>query len=355
MTQHKETETVLNKARPTLSDSVQEKMWQGIVSKLPMAQPIPSPYQVSLFSKYTLAPIALFLVVVVGIGSAGTYAAAESSRPGDFLFPVQRAIEDLRITLATDTQAEELRTAFARKRLLEIQSLIDAELLRLGDDATTTEVVVSGNTGTRIDTGIDALLLLTDGLRTVENRDTIFAELKRTVDDITVRNNDDEYRLRIKDDGRRVEVRTDDDDNRFEIRESDDRIRVREKDGQLRIDVKKDDDKDDDEQRIRSSGTTRIIEEAEADVFSNITRVKVELYSGRDVEFETTAKTRAEVVREIAQRTGASTAEADAVLELKVKDSTSRDDDKDDKDDDDDASRDDDERKETRRKTPDTR
>jgi len=337
MKDHTHIDVVLEKSRPTMSEAASARVWSGVAKALLTTRPVASPYQFSWLPLSRLAPIALVLVIVFGVGSVGTYAAAEASKPGDFLFPIERALEDLRLSLASEGSSETLRAEFARERLLEIQALIDAELGRLDTtnattSATTTpSVVVSGATRTRIDTGIDELLLLMGGLRGVESRDSIFAELVNTVDDITVREDDDDdgYRLRVLDDGTRVEIRGDDDDSRSEIREGDSRVRIRDKDGEIRIDVK-DDDRDDDNRSSSQTSTQELINEAEANVFTDSTEVKVERSNGTDITFTTTARTRSAVIAEIARRTGATEAAIDAVLDFEVENRASRSDDSDD-------------------------
>ncbi len=355
-------DTMLASAQPTLSEADRTTMWGKIAAALPTARPIPSPYQFMGVFSSRLAPVALILIVVLGVGSAGTYAAAESAKPGDFLFPIERALEDLRISLASETDAEVLRSEFARKRLLEIQALIDAELARLDADivatttASSTGVAVSSATQARITTGIDELLVLMGGLRSVASQDVLFNELRSTVGEVTITGPDkNSYRLNIEGDTTRVEVRqkTDDDNGeeeyRVEIRDGQDRIRIREKDGEVRFDVRKDDDDDDrdddsKEDRPRSTESTRPIEAVEADVYSDGTRVRVELRQGDDLSFTTTANTRAAVVTEVARRLQVSEAEVSAVLDFEVKATATR---SDDNSDDSNDNRDDDRRDES--------
>lgn len=81
-------------------------------------------------------------------------------------------------------------------------------------------------------------------------------------------------------------------------------------------DYKYEDDNDDDDRDDEL--------EVEADVYSDITIVKVELSNGKKTVFKTAADTRAEVVNEVADRFGISKAEVEAVLEFEIEDRASR-------------------------------
>lgn len=320
----------VEKVRPQLSEADSSQLWDSIAQALPTTTPVASPFRFSWFSSSYAVPLALVMMVVMGVGSLGTFAAAESAKPGDFLFPVERAIEELRISLASDTRAEVLRDEFARKRLVEIQALIDAELARLEVQNSTSSLAIATATTAvsaaariRIDTGINELFGLVNGLKTLETRNQIVTELKTTVNDLRIREDDDEYRLRVLNDGTRLEVRGDGDDERIEIRKGDERVRVRIKDGEVRTEVKsnKDDDRDDkkeDDSRNRGvqTPTLRILKEVEAEVFTDVTVVTIERRDGDDVSFTTSARTKVEIIAEVAARTGVTTDEVDAVLEI---------------------------------------
>jgi hypothetical protein len=83
-----------------------------------------------------------------------------------------------------------------------------------------------------------------------------------------------------------------------------------------------DDDDDDNGSEDDSSRSNSL--EAEADVFTDMTIVKVELPSGRKVIFETSADTRSEVLDEIVSRFDLTRDEVDAVLSLEIEDRASR-------------------------------
>jgi hypothetical protein len=89
----------------------------------------------SLFHKRVLTP--LFLMVAMIAGSAGTTYAAQSSLPGETLYPIKIASEKTRIAIATNNAGKaRLHGKFAERRLAEIDSLannpkVDSELVKI--------------------------------------------------------------------------------------------------------------------------------------------------------------------------------------------------------------------------------
>ncbi len=72
---------------------------------------------------FSLARVALALIMTVG-AAGGTVAAAQASDPGDVLYPVKIASEDLRLALTSDSeQAFELLLEYAQERFEEIDAL----------------------------------------------------------------------------------------------------------------------------------------------------------------------------------------------------------------------------------------
>jgi len=71
----------------------------------------------------SLARVALALVMAFG-AAGGTVAAAQASEPGDVLYPVKIASEDIRLALTSDSeQAFELLLDYAQERFEEIDAL----------------------------------------------------------------------------------------------------------------------------------------------------------------------------------------------------------------------------------------
>jgi hypothetical protein len=74
-----------------------------------------------------VAPRAMVVAVVcvlLIITAGGTVAAAESARPGDWLFPIDQAAETVRLTLASEERRETLKADFLVERMTETESII---------------------------------------------------------------------------------------------------------------------------------------------------------------------------------------------------------------------------------------
>lgn len=113
---HSDIEKVLSKISfRKLSSEEQEHVWDNIV----VAQN--KPLSFILNQKIMFKSIIIALILVVGIG--GTVAMADNSVPGDTLFGVDRAVENIRLSLAGTEKKNELRIAFAGERIKEIETI----------------------------------------------------------------------------------------------------------------------------------------------------------------------------------------------------------------------------------------
>ena len=73
--------------------------------------------------QFKFATIAAIVVLFFGTSFA-TVALADHSLPGDFLYPLNRTVENVRIQLASTDHKDELRIEFASKRLEEVKKLL---------------------------------------------------------------------------------------------------------------------------------------------------------------------------------------------------------------------------------------
>jgi len=72
--------------------------------------------------------LSLVLVVVLALATAGTVLAAESSVPGDTLYPVKRGVEAVQLALTWAPEARSaLLVSLADRRLAEVQAVCSAE------------------------------------------------------------------------------------------------------------------------------------------------------------------------------------------------------------------------------------
>lgn len=110
----------------------------------------PSVFRLPSF--FALSPrfalITLLILALVG-GSATTVAASDHARPGDFLFPIDIALERVQIAIANRGVRDTLRLRFAEERLLEarlaLAELADPEEEEADDDETVDEIATSSD------------------------------------------------------------------------------------------------------------------------------------------------------------------------------------------------------------------
>ncbi len=135
------TEEKLHEARPVLSRARKDTLWARVRASMngtkqetqPSRRPtvsrsIPSPYGAFL---HTRVGVMVTLLVVFVVSTSGVALASEPARPGDLLFPIDRAIEDVRLSL---TRSKASRDAVLRdmsdERLLELRSIIEEEMVK---------------------------------------------------------------------------------------------------------------------------------------------------------------------------------------------------------------------------------
>jgi len=114
--------------QPELSPEARSRMWSSIASKLPQQRLIPSPFLFSPLMKHSMTPLVVALILILAGG--GTALASDASRPGDFMFPLDRTLEKIQLRLAiTDAGKQNLTKAFTEERLEELREIIDEELV----------------------------------------------------------------------------------------------------------------------------------------------------------------------------------------------------------------------------------
>ena len=95
----------------------QDAVWKAVSAHIASPTAIPSPYWYSIIVNHkTMIPLIIALVVL--LGSGGPVAASDGARPGDLLFPIDRAVEDVRLALASEDDKADLRMRFTNERLM---------------------------------------------------------------------------------------------------------------------------------------------------------------------------------------------------------------------------------------------
>ncbi len=119
-------EILLTESRPILDTDSRAQLWSKIEGKLATARPVRSPFLFSFIETRTMVPALLVITLLVSTG--GVALASETARPGDFLFPVERAIETARLKVAFSPQTREsLIRMYSEERLTELREIIQEE------------------------------------------------------------------------------------------------------------------------------------------------------------------------------------------------------------------------------------
>jgi len=100
----------------------------------------------SFLSKTLNFRVALASVLVFSFLSGSTIVAADSAKPGDLLFPIDIAVENVRIVLAANGKKDELKIKFAGERLGEAKIIL--AILMNGNGGTYTTATSSAATST---------------------------------------------------------------------------------------------------------------------------------------------------------------------------------------------------------------
>lgn len=215
----------MEKHRPSLSNTEVVALWNASAKRLPK-KVVVSPY-LAWIRVHHMAPVAIVLVILLGTGT--TVAASNLAKPGDLLFPIERAVERTQLALVSDERAAELRTAFAKERLAELEAIIteEAEDTVSEDGTEVSTVLVSESGEVRISRAVNEMLDVVEEVRD-EDRDEYIKTLLSRIDKVAVHGRE---KGRVRSDDQRFEVRDEDsrvriDDERVEVRENGYRIRL---------------------------------------------------------------------------------------------------------------------------------
>lgn len=116
---------LLTKHQPKLSTAEKQAVWQRISPRINEERSVASPYayftNLNIWTKTAAA--ALILVVV----TSGTVTVADAAKPGDLLFPLERATERVRLAIASEAKASQLRSDLALERFAELEAIVAEE------------------------------------------------------------------------------------------------------------------------------------------------------------------------------------------------------------------------------------
>lgn len=301
-------EEKIEKNTPALSADEKRALWSKINTAV-LQKSVPSPFFISFIKTRAAVPAVLALVFL--LGTAGTVAASGKARPGDLLFPIDQAVEGVRLAFAGDDIARvELKRQFAEERMEELRSLLAEDQAKVVTTAATTTVSAEMSLEVEADVFTDITIVKVE----IDDRKSVFETTANTresvVDEILSRFTIDRARVedvlvftiedrksrvsehvatdsdtrvssslqlldtlltdlsdiersriisevvnefttagRVRIDGNdvRIKIKNEGDDSRTEVRNDGERIRIREKDGEVRIDVKEEPSSSDDD------------------------------------------------------------------------------------------------------------
>ena len=180
--------------------------------------------------------IQLIIVLALALGAGGTVVASDSARPGDFLFPVDRAVEDIRATFTAAEGKAELKVKFAEERLDELESILDDE------SATSTPNGVSEEARQNLSHALDILTMHLADIHGLASTTPGIAQAISVIEERLQRDAGalpQELKIKIHDDRGRIELKTEEGKVKVKI----------DSDGELEVEIEdEDDDGDDDEE-----------------------------------------------------------------------------------------------------------
>lgn len=139
-------EEKLNKIKvKKIGDETKESLWHSVMLAKIEREKSHNFLLINIFNLSMNKIIAgiLGLVLIVGGGTAA--AASNGAKPGDFLFPVDVALEKIQLRLAGEEKKSELKLRFAEERVKEIREVseektVPVELIKDLSDANVTEI-----------------------------------------------------------------------------------------------------------------------------------------------------------------------------------------------------------------------
>lgn len=146
-------ESILTETTPQLSESESSQLLAQVLLTGSVA-PVASPYHFSYFSFKPMSFVAVLLICLLGAG--GTVAAAGAAKPGDLLFPLDRATEVIHLALVFGDEKAALQNQFINERFAELQTILNEENITI-TTASSTDGVLLGTS--------DALLAASSSLR----------------------------------------------------------------------------------------------------------------------------------------------------------------------------------------------
>lgn len=335
-----------------LSDDESNQMWERINAE--MGRSAPTVGFLSILIHKPMIQIALIFMLLFG-GSVATVAAANNAKPGDLLFPLDRAIENVQIKIVPEDKKDELKVKFALERAEEMEDVI---LESLDSTELTSEQPVTSTTTDDIATTTDDIVkvdrvkiekvyatafdyaeqvkqeLLDNGneqaaksIDDIINRlnlslnelpDNLKLEIEKDSDDnklkIEVKNKDSEEKLKFEVDGEKSEYENKNaDGNKVKIKVEDD--------GRVKVEYNKKDVDDSDQDNAtdkKDNSHNTGLSEANVKIYQGKTVIEVEFNDSKSV-ITTNLSNRSDIIDLLVEKFDVSAEDVDSVLKIEYK------------------------------------
>lgn len=294
-------DTMLENTRPHLSTTERAELFERIEAAVTLS--VPSPYSYFLFSK----TVAAIVVLVSVAGISGTVLAAEAAKPGDLLFPIERAREEVTLVFASDEEKAVLKEQFAAERFTELQDILEEER-KDGD----TDTFQDG--GPRVEAAVAVLIDYVSSIEDESKRAAILRDLDQELGRGQQRDDDFEDEKRVDDSS--VEIKS----NRIEIKNDTSEIRI-EDDGEVRIKYEDDDYKFESRENESEDDDAAYvsIKKFEVRVKEDKAEIRIE-YGNNKLEYDARLTSEEAILEDVSDKTGISVAELSSALDIEFDD-----------------------------------
>jgi len=132
------------------------------------------------FRKVSIAILAI--VLILGGGGSGVVASSQNSAPGDFLYPLDLAMDKIQINLATDGKKSELKYKLATDRVSKIKNIAKEKKIS-ATSFSEAEIADVGQALTDVEGLIQEDVTVTTDVQKTEEMKTAYTELLIVLDD----------------------------------------------------------------------------------------------------------------------------------------------------------------------------
>ena len=220
-------EQMLDITTPCATAAESARMLSYIESTITPVIVTPSPYSIHYY--FSFRPVSYFaLMLVILLGATSTVAASGSAKPGDLLFPIDRATEEIRLALATPDQKELLQHTFIIERFAELREIVAEEKIATTTSTSSDGITVRAAGESRVAHAIAILATQLLSETNATSRDQFARDLMTEVSGLRVEGRTNSP-LRLDDS--RVLI----DESRTEVRTVHEQVKIEKKDGRVII------------------------------------------------------------------------------------------------------------------------